>query len=250
MKIWCVLTVVVFLIIGMLITPTTTKVGTDRSVPYAVIIANTFHKDVVLSARIGADSEYDQLVKVLREAPSFATITIYLSGLGGDVTGAVAITNAVSASKAHIRIVATGPTESAHALLLLQDTEKLELPSAGYLMLHDTQLLFPQGPVAVTKVLACTADESLGAYAAAQIGVRDSLMDGAAFSVLTEDELLTIHRGGEVYIQYSDLKKRLAVLSQVPMDQREIQLREKKKILSHNPYTIEQCAEYKDPYEQ
>jgi Protease subunit of ATP-dependent Clp proteases len=191
----------------------------DTNPPYVFYCPEKTKCTLIMSQSIAETSEYLKLGTTIREMPSNIRIDVYLDGYGGDILGMLYLCNSIKYSKAEIVGHVVGPVYSAHAMLLFSFKE-IVIDDDAFLMLHRPAIFDPKKKEYIlTNNDVC--DDVKGLDRGKSMRDKCILQNNAINKMynkffeehikkfLTEDELSRYQEGYDVYINGTDMQKRI-----------------------------------------
>lgn len=152
--------------------------------------------DVYISHEFIEPSAYDDLCQLLRTAPETDEVKMYLNTVGGNVASGLAIIQAMQESEALITTVLNPEAYSMGALMFLAGDQHIVNPT-GILMFHNySSGLYGKGNEQAAEIAAVSP-------------WFEQIMRDVCLPFLSEAELETVLRGGDLWLRYHEICPRL-----------------------------------------
>ena len=151
---------------------------------------------VFLDEDIGPPSKYRDLISMLYSSSEMDTFNLLINSGGGEAAAAGSIIEAINCTEAHVRAVLLGDCHSAASMIALNCDEVIVLESST-MMIHTCTF----GTAGNTHLVKGHVDFSAK--------IINNLLDRTYEGFLTNDELETVKKGQEIWLDCNDIEKRL-----------------------------------------
>jgi ATP-dependent protease ClpP protease subunit len=173
---------------------------------------------IYLNTQIREPSYYNELFELFRSVGPNDVIYLHLNCPGGNLVTGQQIINAMTDCQAHIVTVLDGACMSLAPLILFNGDEII-IPDRGMIMFHD----FSQGGGSASK-----GNEMLSGAIAWNDFYRDMLVQYAK-PFLSDEEIEKVVSGADVYMNATEIRKRLDAIKKESIAQQEKKTRGRKR---------------------
>lgn len=163
---------------------------------FSIEQGGTLQHDIYLSSPIEQPAAYDALSQLLRQSNAKAVINMYINTPGGDLLAGLSLIQAMRDCKANITTILNPQAFSMGAVLFLCGDVRVA-PAHSLLMFHHySGGLFGKGNEQVAELAATST-------------WFEHVMQDICFPFLDKKEIRNMLQGKDIWLQHSDIQKRL-----------------------------------------
>lgn len=170
--------------------------------------------NLTLSNAIGRPSDYSGMQMALSHLTARDSVDVHLAGNGGIIDGAVYILGVMHNLKAPVRTIVDGNVASCHSLLAMGISKDVYFPNDGFIFLHLSSATNEWGKFCDERDKFQT-DRGINAYekcvsnVKAETAIDNRVMLEYVKKYLTKSELNSIMEGNDLFIDFTDWKRRI-----------------------------------------
>jgi ATP-dependent protease ClpP protease subunit len=157
---------------------------------------HTRNFDVFLDEEITLPSDYRELISILFGANEDDTINLFFNSPGGNLDTALSIIEAINHTKATVSAILLGACHSAASMIMLY-CHNVFVTNSSYMMIHTASY----GSSGNTSNVKAHTD-----FTFKQV---DKLLDDTYEGFLTKEELLSVKKGVELWLNAEEIELRI-----------------------------------------
>lgn len=163
---------------------------------------HTRNFDVFLDEEIGSPSEYRELLSILFGANEDDTINLFFNSPGGNLDTALSIIEGINHTKATVSAILLGSCHSAASMIMLY-CHNVFVTNSSYMMIHTASY----GSSGNTSNVKAHTD-----FTFKQV---DKLLDDTYEGFLTKEELASVKKGVELWLNADEIDSRITKRAKV-----------------------------------
>lgn len=158
--------------------------------------------DIFLDEEIGMPSEYRELLSILFGANEDDTINLFINSPGGNLDTALSIIEGINHTKATVSAILLGSCHSAASMIMLY-CHNVFVTNSSYMMIHTASY----GSSGNTSNVKAHTD-----FTFKQV---DKLLDDTYEGFLTKEELISVKKGVELWLNADEIESRITKRAKV-----------------------------------
>lgn len=184
-------------------------VGIERETQVGLFLVKTTDYAVIMPKNIAYTEQFSDVYHILLTAKKGSTVTFVIEGNGGRIDIFLKLASLIKQSDAHVVMNVVGDVSSAHAFLSLEGDELKVTPYAHFMFHHSSVLNADTGWYEDYKE---EKDRGLSLIDKIKAGKAAHLKDFGDFIAdteeLTDEDLVKIFDGHDVFIEAEEIKRR------------------------------------------